>query len=728
MNLPSPIIEPFNNRILIIDDNPAIHDDFRKVLGTADHARLKAIEEDEAALFGHEIRVPRHIEFDIHSAFQGAEGLEKVREAAAAGQPFAMAFVDVRMPPGWDGIETILHIWKEFPHLQMVICTAYSDYSWDQIAEAVGVTDSILILKKPFDSVEALQIAHTLTRKWQLSQAARRQMAELDRLVHERTAELRLTNEELHRQVVERTAAEEALRNSEERFSKAFRSSPLAMSIQHLGTGVSVDHNHSYEELAGYPRAEAVAINGAAVPFWVNAHAPEEIRRDLARGATVRARPAEVRTRSGAIRSVLVSAEQFSLANEPHLLLIFEDITERAQLEEQLRQSHKMEAVGQLAAGIAHDFNNLLTVILGNASIQLSKDPADECLASSLRHIIQASERAGLLTGQLLAYSRKQIIRRQSLDLNEGVEENLALLRRLIGEHISIEAELTPSLPAIHADATSVNQIVMNLAINARDAMPNGGELSLRTHVKNAGEALVAHYPGVRAGPFVCLTVQDSGCGMDAETLGRIFEPFFTTKEQGKGTGMGLATVYGIAQQHNGWVEVESEPGNGTTFRVYFPLGDESATLDPLRSPELLPSRASKQIVILIAEDEPMLREFVQTALESLGYCVLSAADGREALAIWEKVNGEVDLLLTDLVMPGGVSGWQLARRLTAAKPDLKVIFTSGYSAELMTQEFEDCPEHQFLAKPFLTEKLARTVAIALGQESPPLPDLVSHD
>ena len=252
MNSMEPDLEQTNNRILIIDDNPAIHDDFRRVLGGPQHDRLEAIEADEAALFGLERTGARQVVFEIDSAFQGAEGLEKVRAAATEGRPYAMAFVDVRMPPGWDGIETILNIWKEFPDVQMVICTAYSDYSWDQIAEAVGSTDSVLILKKPFDSVEVLQIAHALTRKWQLSVEARRHVNELDELVSQRTAELREANEKLKREIGERTAVEEALRRSEERFSKAFQASPLPMCIQNSETGAFVDVNTSYQTLVGY--------------------------------------------------------------------------------------------------------------------------------------------------------------------------------------------------------------------------------------------------------------------------------------------------------------------------------------------------------------------------------------------------------------------------------------------------------------------------------------------
>jgi PAS domain S-box-containing protein len=709
--------EPFSNRILVIDDNPSIHDDFRRVLGGPQHNRLEAIEADEAALFGIEKKASRQVAFEIDSAFQGAEGLEKIRAAAAAGRPYATVFVDVRMPPGWDGIETILHVWKEFPDVQMVICTAYSDYSWDQIAEAVGSTDSVLILKKPFDSIEVLQIAHALTRKWQLGQAVRRQMSELDELVSQRTAELREINEKLRREIGERTAVEEALRRLEERFSKAFQASPLPMCIQHIQTGAFVDVNASYLALVGYERSELLAGDFGQQILWTDPETPARIRAELAQHNTVRGLLANVLTRRGEMRETLVSAEQFTLGGEPHLLLILQDITEQSRLESRLRQAQKMEAVGQLAAGIAHDFNNLLTVILGNSSEQLHNSNLEEGMRRALQQVVLASERATTLTRQLLAYSRKQIIQRRAIDLNEAVENNVAMLRRIIGEHIVIETGLGAQLPAAHADPTSIDQIIMNLTLNARDAMSDGGKLTLRTELCEIGDDRLVAHPEARAGTFLCLTVKDSGCGMDAATLTRLFEPFFTTKEQGKGTGMGLATVSGIVQQHEGWIEVESELRRGTAFHVFLPISHAAAPASPagaMSSPN--ESCGERGATILVVEDEEMLREFVKNVLESLGYRVLVAANGVEALDIWEREEGSVRLLFTDVAMPDSVSGWQLARRLIQKKPSLKVIFTSGYSAELIGPEFEACGTGLFLAKPFLTDKLTRTIAACLRE------------
>ena len=700
---------PVNNHILIIDDNPAIHADFRKVLCPVDSQLADELDADEASLFGDSSGASRALKFQIDSAYQGQEGLEKVRAATLAGQPYAVAFVDVRMPPGWDGIETITHIWKEFPDLQVVICTAYSDYSWDEIAKAVGNTDHVLVLKKPFDNVEVMQMATALSKKWQLTQIANRQMADLDALVNQRTAELREANARLTGEVAERAAAQDALLISEERFSKAFHGCPVPMAIQRTTGPGFLDANERFLELLGGPR-EAVLMGN--VDFWVDDTTAGRINGELAAHHAVRDLAASIRTASGETREVLVAAENLELGNSPYRLLILQDITERARLETELRQAQKMEAVGRLAAGVAHDFNNILTVILGNTSLQLRNPRLDEKLSASLHQVVRAAERATALTRQLLAYSRKQMIQRRALALNGMIEQTVAMLRRLLGEHIAIDLQLGPDLPPVFADASNVDQVVMNLAINARDAMRDGGRLTIVTSLKEIDEGTRGLHPGVTARRFVCMSVKDTGHGMDASTLGRIFEPFFTTKDPGKGTGMGLATVYGILRQHNGWIDVESEPGRGTVFRVYFPLSEEGVAevrteiVSPLAS-----TTPAGEMTILVVEDEDMLREFVSEALGMLGYRILSAPNGKKALEVWAEHRDEIDLLLTDVVMPESISGRQLAHKLVMDRPDLKVIFTSGYSAELIGPEFEQEKEHGFLSKPYLTEHLAKTVA-----------------
>jgi PAS domain S-box-containing protein len=716
-------LPPENHRILIIDDNPSIHDDFRKILGPADATLAKELDADEAALFGDTADASRPWSFQLESAFQGQEGLEKVRTAVAKGEPYAVAFVDVRMPPGWDGIETITRIWKEFPDLQIVICTAYSDYSWDEISKSVGSTDQMLVLKKPFDNVEVLQMAHALAKKWQLTQFARRQMEELDALVNQRTSELRAANTQLTGEVAERAAAEQALRRSEERFSKAFQSSPVPMLIQKPDGSGCLDANSSFLEIIGTD-LDHVRANG--MKLWADEATGEAIREKLHARNAVRNLAATIRTAHGESREVLISAENLELGSAPYHLLILQDISDRVRLENELRQAQKMEAVGRLAAGIAHDFNNILTVIIGNTSMQLRNPHLDEKLAASLGQVERAAERATGLTRQLLAYSRKQMIQRRPLSLNEIVEQTVAMLRRLIGEHIALDMQLTPDLPPIFADPSSVDQVIMNLALNARDAMHDGGKLTLATVQVEIDETARVRNPEAQLGSHICLAVKDTGNGMDAATVARIFEPFFTTKGPGKGTGMGLATVYGVLKQHNGWIEVESVPNRGTTVRVFFPLSSDALVADSTK-PEapLAESVPNNATTILVVEDEDMLREFVSEALSAVGYRVLSAANGRAALQVWAEHRNEIALLLTDVVMPESMSGRELAHTLIADKPDLKVIFTSGYSAELIGTDFEREKQHAFLSKPYLPDRLAQTVAAHL-QSQPAMPSVAT--
>jgi two-component system, cell cycle sensor histidine kinase and response regulator CckA len=718
MNLTPQASQPHNHRILIIDDNPSIHEDFRKILGPADAKLAEELDATEASLFGDHAGSSSAQNFRIDSAFQGQEGLEKVRAACAEGAPYAVAFVDVRMPPGWDGIETISRIWKEFPDLQIVICTAYSDYSWDEIAKSVGNTDKMLVLKKPFDNVEVLQMAHALSKKWQLTQMGRKQMEELDALVNQRTAELRAANARLTGEVAERAAAEEALRRSEERFSKAFHSSPVPMAIQRPEGKACLDANISFLELVGASRE---AVLAGSTTFWADESTPTVLRQELAARHAVRNLAVTIRTTSDETREVLVAAENLELGNAPYHLLILQDITDRVRLENELRQAQKMEAVGRLAAGVAHDFNNILTVILGNTSTQLRNPRLDKKLTCSLTQVQRAAERATGLTRQLLAYSRKQIIQRRPLALNEVVEQTVAMLRRLIGEHIALDMQLAPDLPPIFADPSNVEQVIMNLALNARDAMPDGGKLTLATTRVEIDRASRARNPESQLGPYICLAVKDTGYGMDAATVGRIFEPFFTTKDPGQGTGMGLATVYGVLKQHGGWIEVDTAPGRGTTIRTFFPLSSEGFVAPSVKS-ESLPTESTpvNDVTILVVEDEEMLREFVGEALGTLGYHVLSAANGRDALDVWAEHRDEIDLLLTDVVMPESISGRQLAHTLIQDKPNLKVIFTSGYSSELFGSEFEREKEHIFLAKPYLPDRLAQTVAMHLQSQGAP--------
>ncbi|MBI3879487.1 MAG: PAS domain S-box protein [Verrucomicrobia bacterium] len=390
------------------------------------------------------------------------------------------------------------------------------------------------------------------------------------------------------------------------------------------------------------------------------------------------------------------------------------DITRRFELEAQLRHAQKMDAVGQLAAGVAHDFNNLLTVIQGRAGLLMLKSAKNDDTTESLKEIAAAAERGARLIRQLLTFSRKNVLAPHALDLNEVVQQVSRMLQRLLGEDIALEFNLSRSSAHVFADGGMLEQVLVNLCVNARDAMPRGGRVVIGSLLVNLETTNPHANPERRAGKFVCLTVTDTGCGMDSETLSHIFEPFFTTKEVGKGTGLGLSMVYGIVKQHHGWVEVESSVRQGTSFRIYLPYQAKPMESVAETAPSTPVPRGHE--TILIVEDEPAVRRLVCGVLQDYGYRILSAANGQAALKLWREHAHEVDLLLTDMVMPEGVSGGELADRLTADKPGLRVICCSGYSAEIVSRRFKTRDDVVFMEKPYNPADLARKVRECLDR------------
>jgi two-component system, cell cycle sensor histidine kinase and response regulator CckA len=692
---------PLNNRILLVDDNPAIHEDFRKILlGTSTKARTE-LDAMESVLFDKPITSVAKVTFELASAYQGKEAMEKVTESLKEEKPYALAFVDVRMPPGWDGIETIERLWQVDPALQIVVCTAYSDYSWEKMTQRLGVNDNLVILKKPFDNIEVLQLAHALTRKWQVTGQASVRLETLDKMVADRTKALESSNAELRR--------------SEERFAKAFRASPIPFAIQTLRENRFVDVNDAFRHMTGYGRAELIGRTPLDVHLCIDY--PGQTLTD---DRPIRHVEAQVSTKSGELRTALVSVERIALDGEPHLLLMVLDISERLHLEAQLRQAQKMEAIGQLAAGVAHDFNNLLTIIQGHASLQLTLSGHGEDTIESLKQIAQASERAADLTRQLLAFSRRQVMRPRVVQVNALIRDLTAMLRRLIGEQVELRTEFEKDLPPVWADQTGLEQVIMNLTLNARDAMPRGGSITIGTQLMEVTEQDSEQNPEASAGRYVVLSVTDTGTGMDESTRARIFEPFFTTKDMNKGTGMGLATVYGITKQHEGWIDVSTELGKGSQFRVFFPTTDRIA--EPLADPTNNAVSTGDASTILIVEDDEAVRGLVREILDHHGYRVLEAEHGEAALEVWRKHRDEIDLLLTDMVMPGSVNGLELSQRLLADRPDLKVVYTSGYSSELFSSDVKLEDGVNYLPKPYLSAKLTSILGRALHPETAATP------
>jgi len=389
-------------------------------------------------------------------------------------------------------------------------------------------------------------------------------------------------------------------------------------------------------------------------------------------------------------------------------IAVKQDITQQLQLEQQLRQSQRLEAIGQLAGGVAHDFNNLLTAILGYSDLTLAKLEAGNPLINNLREIKKAGERAAGLTRQLLAFSRKQMLAPRVLDLNSIVSDLNKMLRRLIGEDIELVTKFGVNLGSIKADPTQVEQVIMNLVVNSRDAMPNGGTLTIETRNVTFDEEYVLTHQPVQTGDYVALVVSDTGSGMDAETQARIFEPFFTTKEVGKGTGLGLSTIYGIVKQSGGYVWVYSEVGMGTTFKVYLPRVFEEAAVEAPAAKEIIPAGGTG--TILVVEDNVEVRHLILETLKEAGYSVIECGDGSEALAVVKECGNQLHLLITDVVMPS-MGGRELAEHTKKIAPDARVLFISGYTDDAVVRAGIGGQEMAFLEKPFTPVELVRKIA-----------------
>jgi nitrogen-specific signal transduction histidine kinase/ActR/RegA family two-component response regulator len=392
---------------------------------------------------------------------------------------------------------------------------------------------------------------------------------------------------------------------------------------------------------------------------------------------------------------------------------VIRDISERKNMEEELRQAHKMEAVGRLAGGIAHDFNNLLTIINGYGELVVGQLRADDPLREPVTQIKKAGERAAELTQQLLAFSRKQIMQPKPLDLSQVVREHEEMLRRLVGEDVEIVTQLSPSLGPVMADQGQIHQVLLNLAGNARDAMPAGGVLTIETAEVEVDASSAADQSEVPPGSYILLSITDSGTGMDEETLQHIFEPFYTTKDVGAGTGLGLATVHGIVTQSGGWIRVQSKPGRGTTLRIYLP---RIAPVAHTRSVPVEPQAAvDGSETVLVVEDLAELRKLAVAVLGNCGYKVLHAGDGRDALAVADGHAGPIHLLLTDVVMPG-MTGQLLAQQLRTRRPETKVLYMSGYTGDRMSPGGALEADVAFLQKPFTPAQLLARVRRILSQ------------
>lgn len=504
--------------------------------------------------------------------------------------------------------------------------------------------------------------------------------------------------------ITEHRRAEKALRESELRNRALVENTTYAIYLSDTD-GKLLDVNPALVETLGYDSAaELLAVNVTTGIF----RNPEEAARLVAQ-CKLQGRldgiDAEWKRKDGKPIAVRLSGR--AVSNTPgflaYLEVIAEDVTERRTLEEQLRQAQKMEAVGRLAGGVAHDFNNLLNLIIGYAALLLESIAPGDPMRNRVQEIDKAGQRAASLTRQLLAFSRKQVLEPKVLNPNTIVEEVDKMLRRLIGEDIDLVTVLSPFLGRVKADPSQIEQVIMNLAVNARDAMPRGGKLVIETANVYLDEAYAHKHAGLQPGPYVMLAVRDMGSGMNPETVSHIFEPFFTTKEKGKGTGLGLAMVYGVVTQSGGHVAVESKPGKGSNFKVYLPRVESLVAAEPQHPAEALKGSET----ILLVEDEEPVRRLACEILQASGYTILEASGGLDALQVCETYGSEIHLMVTDVVMPG-MSGRELADELSSVRPEMKVLYVSGYTEDSIGQYGVLEEGVNFLQKPFRPSDLAR--------------------
>ena len=503
-----------NNRILLIDDNPSIHDDFKKIL-LSDSAG-DGLREAEEIFFGETSEDPFKLDFVLDSAHQGADGYEMAKQAVAEGKPYAMAFVDMRMPPGWDGLTTIEKLWEADPHLQVVICSAYSDHSWPDICSRLGQTDQLLILKKPFDNAEVSQLALAFTKKWNLGKRARMTTQELKTIVADQTTQIKEQDREL-------------------------------------------------------------------------------------------------------------------------------------------RHKQKLEAIGSLAGGVAHEFNNLLQVIHGLTTIAMEDLPAENPTHENLVGVVEAANRATGITRNLLSFSRRRPMQKLVFEVNEIVAATIQMVNPLLGKRIEVRSQLVDNAGHVLANGDLISQSLLNLCVDARDAMDKGGEICISTEKVEVidGQSKYNVPIELQSGPYCVVSVSDNGQGIPEDQMERIFDPFFTTKDVGKGTGMGLSMVFGAVQEHGGGVTVESEVGQGTTFRVFLPfvdINDESLSekleIDDQESEELYPS--GNEILLVLASEAQTLQANA-TLLANAGYDVFECSSIEEAEQTFQDLGGNVNGWVVDM-------------------------------------------------------------------------------
>lgn len=806
-----------NRRVLIIDDDTDIWKAYKIILApeqyesfsTRQMAELLEVDNKEDSSLS-------EVNFELSFASQGRDGYEMVKEALAKKEPYSIAFIDVRMPPGWDGMETAIQIRSIDPDIEIVIVTAFTDRSRDEIARTVRPPDKLLYLRKPFDSDELKQVAYSLNEKWNISRKEEQQREELAAILQTTPAaiftvdekrnvtswnpaaeqitgysaqevvgkpcifmsvsayvpcsncmdgdsespygkkiEIAFQNRQGNSRIILKNSsglydrkgesvgmvesfwditlrkeAEEALHKSEARYrSLVETTSDWVWEADRQGKFTYC--SPVCEELYGYHPEELLGRSMFDIlldPEW----APEfrkniEICLDNIKGFHGVER---LSTKKDGSRVFVESSVTPIVSGKLGVIGfhgIDRDISERKRaeeektiLEEQYHQAQKLEALGTLAGGVAHDINNLLSPIIGYAELaEMALEKGNGDIAKHLNAISENSYKATELVKQILSFSRKQVLVNSSVNLNRIIEALGKMLSRLIRENIRLEFDLAADLWSIEGDSGRLGQILINLAVNAKDAIVDDGKIEIRTENRIITEAdgLFDEEQHLLAGSYVVLTVSDDGCGMNAEIKNRIFDPFFTTKPMGMGTGIGLSTVFGIVKQHDGHILVESEPRRGTTFAIYLPRKEKTEYLDDRK--QVRKKKLHGNETVILVEDSETVLLAIKDGLEIFGYRVIVSKNGKEAVKIINEIEEGIDMLITDVVMPG-MSGKEVGRVFRAKFQQPPILFISGYSFDIGLHELLQIPRSFFMQKPLWpSEVAARVRGILDGDEKP---------
>jgi two-component system, cell cycle sensor histidine kinase and response regulator CckA len=655
--------------------------------------------------------------YQVDEAADGALALSIARR-----NPPDLIVSDLLMPV-LDGY-ALLRYWRADERLKaipFVVYTAtYTEPQDEKLAMALGADAFVIKPTEPeqlmarIEEVMARRArgeATTVGSQVEESQLLKQYNEVLIRKLEDKLLQLEQVNQDLQQQMQERERTEAALRHSEELLRAVTEGTLDAVFVKDRN-GRYLLVNEAISRYFGKPPHDIIGNDDAAL-FDAQSVAIINANDQAVMQANSAITFEEALTVAGSRRLFLATKAPYrdERGNVTGVVGIAHDITDRRSLEEQLRQSHKMEAIGRLAGGVAHDFNNLLTVIASHSEMILDRSQPGDPVQDHAKAIRDAGKRASALTRQLLGFSRQVITRPEILDLNDVVAETGDLLRRLIGSDITLMTVRSSDLAAVAADRSQVDQVLMNLAVNARDAMPKGGKLTIETANVTLDECHIDAQFHCGPGRYVMLAVTDTGTGIPPEIRARIFEPFFTTKDVGRGTGLGLSLVFGIVQQSGGCIQVDSEPGRGTTFRIYLPLADGKPT--PVSDPRLQASRGTE--TILVVEDDEDVRDVATGSLELHGYDVITAFDGREALRIAQNTRERIDLVLTDVVMPN-ISGSELARQLRQQFPQIKVLFMSGHHEDAVVRDGVLGATLNFIQKPYTPLSLAQKVREVLDQ------------